>query len=97
MKSIAVLLNLLQYFYRWILCDKTRNFVHGEGIEIQHEIYRLMHGVKKKKKKKKKKTHTHTHKIYYKCSTFIKFLQDVTKDIFFDDSKNFCKLLDGKC
>ena len=34
MKSIAVLLNLLHYFYRWIQCDETRNFVHGEAFEI---------------------------------------------------------------
>ena len=31
MKSIAVLLNLLQYFYYWIQCDKTCNFVHDEA------------------------------------------------------------------
>ena len=34
MKSIAVLLNLLQYFYHMIQCDKTRNFVHGEAFEV---------------------------------------------------------------
>ena len=38
MKSISVLLNLLQYFYHGIQCAKTRNSVHGESIEIQHEI-----------------------------------------------------------
>ena len=41
MKSIAVLLNLLQYFYHMIQYDKTRNFVHGEPFEVQHEIYRF--------------------------------------------------------
>ena len=41
MKSIAVLLNLLQYFYHRIRCDKTRSFVHGEAFEVQHEIYKF--------------------------------------------------------
>ena len=41
MKSIAVLLNLLQYFYHRIHRDKTRNFVHHEAFEVQHEIYRF--------------------------------------------------------
>ena len=41
MKSIADLLNLLQYFYHGIQCDKTRKFVHGEAFEVQHEIYKF--------------------------------------------------------
>ena len=39
MKSIADLLIFLQYFYRGIQCDKTRNFAHGETFQVQHEIY----------------------------------------------------------
>ena len=45
MKSIAVLLNLLHYFYRGIQCDKNRNFVHGEAFGVQHGIYQFMRGV----------------------------------------------------
>ena len=41
MKSIAVLSNLLHYFYHQIQCDKTCNFVHGEAFEVQHEISRF--------------------------------------------------------
>ena len=41
MKSIADLLNFLQYFRHWIQCEKTRNFVHGEAFEVQHEIYQF--------------------------------------------------------
>ena len=41
MKSIAVLLKLLQYFYHRIQCDKIRIFVHGEAFEVQHEMYRF--------------------------------------------------------
>ena len=41
MKSITILFNLLHYFYHGIQCGKTRNFVHGEALEVQHEIYRL--------------------------------------------------------
>ena len=26
-------------FYHMIQCDKTRNFVHGEAFELQHEMY----------------------------------------------------------
>ena len=40
LKSIAVLLlNCLHYFNFGIRCDKTRNVVHGEAFEVQHEIY----------------------------------------------------------
>ena len=70
MKSIAVLLNLLHYFYHWIQCDKNRNFVHGEAFEVLHEMYRFMRGVLK------------THKINCDCSISIKFPQDVTTAIF---------------
>ena len=38
-KSIAILYNLLHYFYHTIQCDKTHNFVHSEAFEVQHEIY----------------------------------------------------------
>ena len=38
MKSIAVLLNLLHYFYHDIQCAKTYNSVRGEAFEVQHEI-----------------------------------------------------------
>ena len=38
-KSVAVLLNLLHYFYHGIQCDKTPNLAHGEAFEVQHEIY----------------------------------------------------------
>ena len=38
MKWIAVLSNLLHYFYNGIQCDKTCNFVHGEPCEVKHEI-----------------------------------------------------------
>ena len=41
MESIAHLLNFLQYFYHVIQCEKTRNFVHGEAFEVQHEIYQF--------------------------------------------------------
>ena len=41
MKSIAVLLNLLNCFKHGIHCDETRNFVHGEAFEVQHEIYQF--------------------------------------------------------
>ena len=41
MKSIADLLNFLQYFYHGIQCDKSRNFFHGEVFEVQHEIYQF--------------------------------------------------------
>ena len=41
MKSIAVLLNLLHYFYNGDQCDKTPNFVHGEAFEVQHETHRF--------------------------------------------------------
>ena len=44
MKLIALLLNLLYYFYRGIQCDKTHNFVHGKVFEAEHEIYRFRHG-----------------------------------------------------
>ena len=37
MKSIAVLLNLLHYFYHEIQCDKTCNFVHGEELKYSTE------------------------------------------------------------
>ena len=33
MKLIAVLLNLLRYFYYEIQCDKTCNVVHGEALK----------------------------------------------------------------
>ena len=39
MKSIAVILNLLHYFYHGIQYDKTRNFVHGTAFEVQYDIY----------------------------------------------------------
>ena len=32
---------LLHYFYHGIQGDKTRNFVHGETLEVQYEIYRF--------------------------------------------------------
>ena len=38
MKSIALLLNLLQYFTTGFNDDKTRNFVHDEAYDVQHEI-----------------------------------------------------------
>ena len=38
MKSIAVLPNLLHYFYHRNQYDKTCNFVHGEAFEIQHKF-----------------------------------------------------------
>ena len=40
MKSIAVLLNLLHYFYHGIECDKIHNIVHSEALEfeVRHEI-----------------------------------------------------------
>ena len=31
MKSVAVSLHLLHYFYHGIHCDKTRNLVHDEA------------------------------------------------------------------
>ena len=34
-------IKLLQYFYHRIQSDKTRNFLHGEVFEVQHEIYRF--------------------------------------------------------
>ena len=39
MKSIAILFDLLHYFYHGIQCGKTRNFVPGEVFEVQLEIY----------------------------------------------------------
>ena len=71
MRSIGVLLNLLHHFYRGIQCDKTRNLVHDEAFEVQHEMPIL--GLELKK----------THKIYYECSISIKFPQYVTKFVFF--------------
>ena len=42
MKSVAVLLNLLHFFfYHGIQCAKTHNSVHGEAFEVQHEIRRF--------------------------------------------------------
>ena len=41
MKSIAVLLNLLYFFYHGIQCDETFNFVHGEAFEVQHQIHQF--------------------------------------------------------
>ena len=41
MKSIADLLNFLQYFNHGIQFDKTHNFVHGKACEVQHEIYQF--------------------------------------------------------
>ena len=41
MKSIAVLLNLLNHFKHGIHWDKTRNFVHGEAFKVQYEIYQF--------------------------------------------------------
>ena len=38
MKSVAVLLNLLDYFYNKMQCDKICFSVHGEAFEVQHEI-----------------------------------------------------------
>ena len=34
-------MKLVTLFLPWIQYDKTRNFVHGEAFEVQHEIYRL--------------------------------------------------------
>ena len=34
---IAVLLNLLHYFYHWVQYDKTRNVVHGKAFEVKHK------------------------------------------------------------
>ena len=36
-KSIAVLLNLLHYFFPRDSMWQTRNFVHREAFEVQHE------------------------------------------------------------
>ena len=41
LKSIAILFNLLHYFYYGIQRGKTLNFVHGEAFEVQHEICRF--------------------------------------------------------
>ena len=41
MKSIAVLFNLLNYFYYGIQCDKTCNFVQGVAFEVLHKMYRF--------------------------------------------------------
>ena len=45
MKSIAVLLDMLHFFYRVIQCNKTCNFVHGENFEVQHEINQFRGGI----------------------------------------------------
>ena len=44
MKSIANLLNFLQYFYHGIQCAKTHIFVHGEAFEVQHETTNFRRG-----------------------------------------------------
>ena len=40
LNSIAVLLNLLHYFYHEIQCDKTSNFVHGKALKYSMKLYR---------------------------------------------------------
>ena len=83
-KSIAVLLNLLHYFYHRIKIDKTCNFVHGKAFEVQHEICRS-----------ELRSLKDTQNLLRKFN-FHQIFSGYHQSYIFDDSVNFCKLLDWK-
>ena len=82
MRSIAVLLSLLQNFYHVIPCDKSRNFVHAKTFEVQHEIYRFQaRSLKYKQNPLRIFNFQQIFSIWHQICVF-------------DDNVNFCKLLD---
>ena len=81
MKSMAVLLNLLDYFYHRIQHAKTRNSVQGKAFKVQHEIYRF-------------KTWTLIIKTKSVMNDpFASNFGNLSQSYVFDDSVKFCKFL----
>ena len=80
MKSIGVLLNLLNHFYRGIQHDKTCNFVHDEAFEVQHEMLILAWSLKDTQN-------------LFGMFNFHQISSAYHQSCVFDDSVNFCKLL----